>query len=127
MNQQQNAQQQKDTLLPEKDWLYTVLCDLKRTAREYTTAVTESNCETVRQEFTKLLNSTLTLQGQLYQLMKQQNMYNTSSPALSQEIQTQVQQYKQSGQEAVQFAQQKTMQPMGNQANSGAVASSTFM
>jgi len=124
MNQQQTAQ--SSSTLPEKDWLYTILCDLKRTAREYTTAVTESNCPTVRQEFTQLQNSTLTLQGQLYQLMQQQNMYNTSSPALAQELTKQIQQYKQSGQEAVQFAQQAAV-PMDRTATPAGMSSSTFM
>lgn len=109
-SQQPQSQQQAASLLQEKDWLNTVLCELKRTAREYTTAVTESNDQSLRQVFTNLLNSTLTLQGQLFQLMKQQNMYSASSPALSQEIQKQVQQLQQSGKQAFQFAQQKISQ-----------------
>jgi spore coat protein F len=108
--QQQQNQQQAQNLLPEKDWLYTVLCDLKRASREYTTAVTECDNQTLRQVFTDLLNSTLKLQGQLYQLMKQNNMYNASSPAQSQEIQKQIQTYQQSGQQAFQFAKQKISQ-----------------
>ncbi|WP_058300949.1 spore coat protein [Gorillibacterium timonense] len=106
------AQQSKGTL-EEKDWLDTILCDLKRSTREYATAVTESNCQTVRQEFTKLLNSTLTLQGNLYELMKQNNMYNASSPVLASELQKQIQQYQQSGQQAFQFAQTQGAQAAG--------------
>lgn len=107
------AQQTKGSL-EEKDWLNTILCDLKRTTREYATAATESNCQVVRQEFTRLLNDTLTLQGRLFDFMKQQNMYNTSSPALAQEVSKQIQQYQQSGQETFQFAQMQGSQ-MGQQ------------
>ncbi|MNT82130.1 hypothetical protein D3C72_2218150 [compost metagenome] len=39
--------------------------------------------------------------------MKQNNMYNASSPAQGQEIQKQIQTYQKSGQEAFQFAKQK--------------------
>lgn len=110
--QQQQQQQAVQNLLPEKDWLYTVLCDLKRTAREYATAVTEASDDSLRKLFTDLLNSTLTMQGQVYTLMKQNNMYNASSPAQGQEIQKQIQTYQKSGQEAFQFAKQKLGQPM---------------
>lgn len=105
--QQQNQQQaQSSGQLEEKDWLNTILCDLKRCSREYTTAVTESSNQSVRQVFTDLLNSTLALQGQLYQLMKQQNMYKAGATAQAQEIQKQIQSHQQSGQQAFQFAQQ---------------------
>ncbi|WP_438434003.1 spore coat protein [Gorillibacterium sp. sgz500922] len=103
------AQQTKGTL-EDKDWLDTILCNLKRNTREYATAATESNCQSVRQEFTQLLNSTLTLQGKLYQFMQQQNMYSASSPAPAQELQKQIQQYQQSGQQAFQFAQMQGSQ-----------------
>lgn len=106
----QPQQQPAQSLLPEKDWLFTILCDLKRASREYTTAVTECNTPSLRQVFTDLLNSTLSLQGQLYQLMSQNNMYNAPSQAGSQEIQKQIQSSQQSGQEAFQFAQQKIAQ-----------------
>lgn len=100
-------QQTQQVQLPEKDLLYTILCSLKRTAGEYTTAVTEANCNNVRQTFTDLLNSTLALQAQLYTMMKQANLYNTASPALRQEIDKQSRQYKQSEQQTQQFVQQQ--------------------
>lgn len=100
-------QQTQQAQLPEKDLLYTILCSLKRTAGEYATAVTESNCNNVRQMFTDLLNSTLTLQAQLYTVMKQANLYNTASPALRQEIDKQTRQYKQFEQQTQQFVQQQ--------------------
>jgi spore coat protein F len=105
--QQQQTSQTQQVQLPEKDLLYTILCSLKRTAGEYTTAVTESNCNNVRQTFTDLLNSTLALQAQLYTVMKQANLYNTASPALRQEIDKQSRQYKQSEQQTQQFVQQQ--------------------
>jgi len=105
--QQQQQQQQSGSFMPEKDLLYTILCELKRSVREYTTATTESNCPAVRQMFTELTTSSLTMQGRLYTLMKQQNMYNTASPALRQEIDKQLKQYSQDGQKTSQFVQQK--------------------
>jgi len=120
------AQQTKGTL-EDKDWLHTILNDLKRTSREYAIAVTESNCQTVRQEFTQLLNSTLTLQGKLYDFMQQQNMYTAASPALAQEIQKQVQQYQQSGQQAFQFAQMQGSQAGQIQGGQTAQQTPAFM
>ncbi|MBU8878500.1 spore coat protein [Bacillus sp. FJAT-29790] len=99
MNQQQ-------PILQEADLIYTILGDLKRTAREYTTAVTESNCPEVRQKFTQLLQNTLTMQGQVYQYMSQHGMYNTSSPVLNQEITKQINQYTQTQTQTSQLIQQ---------------------
>jgi spore coat protein F len=98
--------QNQQPLLQEEDLLSTVLADHKRVAREYTTAVTESNCMVVRQAFTELLQDTLSMQGKLYNLMKQQNRYGTSSPALRQEIDKQLQQNGQTGQKTQQFVNQ---------------------
>lgn len=118
--QPQRQQQQEASFMPEKDVLYTILCELKRTAREYTTAITESNCPAVRQMFTDLLHSTLSMQGKLYNLMKQQNMYSASSQALRQEMGKQLQQHSKSEQETQQFVNQRLQpqsgfvgQPMG--------------
>ncbi|MEI7026562.1 spore coat protein [Paenibacillus sp. y28] len=109
MSMQQNSMpmQQPSAQLEEQDILYTVLCDLKRTAREYTTAATESNCSVVRQVFHQLLNSTLNMQEHVYQLMKQHQMYNTSSPALRQELDKQLQHYRQTEQQTMQLLQNK--------------------
>ncbi|MBM7566778.1 spore coat protein [Paenibacillus sacheonensis] len=93
-------------MLSDEDLAYTVLADLKRVASEYTTAVTESSCQQVRQLFTNLLNSTLQLQGQLYKAMEQNNMYSAASPALRQEIQKQLQSNQQTEQKTEQFLQQ---------------------
>lgn len=103
--------QTNGSFMPEKDLLYTILADLKRTVREYATATTESSCPTVRQMFGQLTSDALRLQGELYTLMKNNNMYSAASPALRQELDKQIQSVTQTQQEAKQFVQQK----LGNQ------------
>ncbi|QOR66450.1 spore coat protein [Cytobacillus suaedae] len=92
-------------LLQEKDIVYSYLADLKRSAREYTTACTESNCPEVRQVFQQLLQDTLNLQNQTYQLMSQQGWYNTSSSAANSEINKQIQTYQQTQMQTNQMVQ----------------------
>ncbi|TFE28090.1 spore coat protein [Cohnella luojiensis] len=92
--------------LTDEDMAYTILSDLKRVTREYATAATESVCPEVRQMFTQLLNNTLTMQGELYTAMQQNNMYNASSSALKQEVDKQIKQYQQTQQKTAQFVQQ---------------------
>ncbi|MBB3129328.1 spore coat protein CotF [Paenibacillus rhizosphaerae] len=94
--------------MQDEDLLYTILADLKRTVREYTTATTESSCPTVRQMFTQLTNDTLRMQGDLYNLMKQLNMYSTSSKALRQDVDKSIQDARNLQQKNRQFVQQKT-------------------
>ncbi|MCQ6559632.1 spore coat protein [Paenibacillus mendelii] len=108
MNQQQSQQQPVSiqTLLPDHDMAYTVLADLKRVVREYATAATESSCQQIRQMFTQLTNDTLRMQGDLYNVMQQQGMYSTASPALRQEVDKQLQQQQQTQQKAQQHLQQ---------------------
>lgn len=97
---------QQTPLLQEKDIVYSYLADLKRSAREYTTAVTEASCPEVRQMFEQLLQDTLRLQSQTYQLMSQQGWYNTSSSAASMEINKQIQTYQQTQMQTNQMIQQ---------------------
>lgn len=97
------------SFMPEADLAYTILADLKRTVREYTTATTESNCPTVRQMFTDLTNSTLKLQGELYTVMQQNNMYPAPGKALQTDIDKQIQMANQTKQECEQFVQQKNI------------------
>ncbi|WP_370877644.1 spore coat protein [Paenibacillus anaericanus] len=94
-------------ILPLEDLLNTILCDLKRSVREYTTATTESNCPSIRQLFTEVTNSTLKLQGDLYQLMSQNNMYTAPTPAPRTEVSKQLQSAQQTIQKAQQFVQQR--------------------
>ncbi|WP_429369443.1 spore coat protein [Paenibacillus sp. DS2015] len=99
--------QSASTILPEEDLLNTVLCNLKRTVREYTTATTESACPTIRQMFTDLTNDTLRLQGDLFHLMQQQNQYTPASKASRQEVDKQLQQSRKTQQQSHQFVQQR--------------------
>lgn len=122
MYQQQHSQQQPSfqgtSFMPEKDMLYTILADLKRTSREYTIAVNEANCEVVRSMFMDLLNSTLTMQGHLYHVMKQNNMYSTPSKALQQEVSKQWTNSQQTEQQTTSFVHSKlgAMQQQGGMA-----------
>lgn len=99
--------QQASAIMNEEDLAYTVLADLKRVVREYATAATESTCPDIRQLFTQLLNNTLAAQGRLFQAMQQNNMYNTASPALRQELDKQAHQYRKTAQTTKQLLQQK--------------------
>ncbi|WP_068780155.1 MULTISPECIES: spore coat protein [unclassified Paenibacillus] len=109
MNQQQN-QSQGQQMLNESDYLNVILSDLKRTVREYTTATTESACPVVRRMFTDLTNSTLRLQGELFQVMEQNQMYTAPSPAPRQMIDKEIQTAQQDHQQAHQMSQQHGMQ-----------------
>ncbi|KAA9005341.1 spore coat protein [Paenibacillus spiritus] len=93
--------------MPDEDLLTTVLCDLKRTVREYTTAATESNCPSVRRVFNDLTMDTLRLQGELYQQMGQLHMYQTPGKALRQTVDQAIQSGQQTQQKCQQFVQQK--------------------
>ncbi|SDW41962.1 spore coat protein [Paenibacillus sp. CF384] len=99
-------QGQAQPILSDEDLAYTVLADLKRVVREYATAATESSCQEIRQLFTNLMNSTLQMQGHLYKIMEQNNMYSASSGALRQEIDKQLKQNQQTSQKTQQFLQQ---------------------
>ncbi len=98
---------QNTTTLPEKDLVFQILVETKRVAGEYATAVTEANCQNVRQMFTSLLNDTLQIQGEIYQLMSQQGWYQPPSPAMRHEIANQIQQHQQELQQTNQFIQQR--------------------
>lgn len=110
------SQFQNANLLPEEDLLNFILADLKRTVREYTTATTESACPSVRQMFTQLTDSTLQLQGQLFQLLSSQNMYTAPSKAIRTEVDKKLQEAQQTQQQLQQFTQQRTAQMSSSQA-----------
>lgn len=96
--------------MADEDLLNTILCDLKRTAREYATAATESSCPTVRQVFNDMTMNTLHLQGDLFTQMTQLNMYPAPGKALRQDVDKQLQSAQQMQQQTGQFVQQKTGQ-----------------
>lgn len=127
---QTQAMPTQQAQLQDEDWAYTVLSDLKRVSREYATAATESVCPQVRQLFTQLLNKTLQMQGDLFNAMKQAQMYNTSSSALRQEIDKQLKEYQQTQQQTNQFVQQtRGMQPgaMGMAAGAGQASAGAYV
>lgn len=94
--------------LPEEDMLATILGELKRTVREYTTATTEASCPAVRQMFMDLTVDTLKLQGELYHMMKQQNMYSSGVHALKTDVEKQHKQAQQTIEKTRDIIQQKT-------------------
>ncbi|WP_235439947.1 spore coat protein [Paenibacillus sp. DMB20] len=84
--------QNGNTFLPEEDMLNTILNELKRTVREYTTATTESSCPDVRSMFTTLTSETLKMQGEMYQLIEQNKQYPSAVPhAMKSDVQKQLQ------------------------------------
>ncbi|MDQ0170778.1 spore coat protein [Paenibacillus tundrae] len=96
--------------MQEQDLLKSILADLRRTSREYTTATTEASCPTVRKMFNDLTNDTLRLQGELFNLMQQNNMYSASSKALRSDVDKQLQSAQQTQQKCQQFIQEKNTQ-----------------
>ena len=111
---------QNSTTLPEKDLVFQILVETKRVASEYTTAVTEANCQSVRQMFTSLLNDTLQIQGEIYQLMSQQGWYPIPAPAMRHELTNQLQHHQQEQQQTQQFVSQRVT---GNPINPAMYAS----
>ncbi|WP_433945828.1 spore coat protein [Paenibacillus sp. SN-8-1] len=98
--------------LAEQDILNTILADLRRTAREYTTATTESSCPSVRQMFNQLTDGTLRLQGELYNLMQQNGSYQSPAKAPREEVDKLYQHASEAQQKSRQFAQMTS--PQGN-------------
>lgn len=100
--------QNGSAFMADEDLLKTVLTDLRRTVREYTTAATESNCPSVRHTFNELTMDTLRIQGELYNHMKQLNMYSAPGKALRQDVDKLIQSAQQTEQKCQEFVQQKT-------------------
>lgn len=96
--------------LTEDDLASVVLDDLKRCVREYATAATESTCPVTRQMFTDLLNSTLKMQGEMFTVMSQNNMYEAASVAPQKEISKQIQSYTSMQQQTQSWLQQGIQQ-----------------
>ncbi|OKP72675.1 coat protein F [Paenibacillus helianthi] len=93
--------------MADEDLLTMILDDLKRTVREYTTAATESNCQTVRRVFNDLTMDTLRIQGDLYNQMSQMGFYQAPDKALRQAVDKQIQSAQQIQQKSQHFVQQK--------------------
>lgn len=96
--------------LPQDDLLKIILADLRRTVREYTTATTESSCPMIRNTFADLTDSTLRLQGDLYKLLEQHQVYTAPAKATRQEVDKKLQEAEKAHQKIHQFVQQRTGQ-----------------
>lgn len=88
MNQQ--SFQQKD-----QDIANLVLSELKRAAGEYTTAAMEVVNPMIRRSFESHLQQTLQMQEQLFQVMKQLQMYGQPTMAAQQDIQQELNHHRQ--------------------------------
>lgn len=98
-----------NTFLPEEDLLNTILNELKRTVREYTTATTESSCPSVRRMFEELTADTLKMQGEMYQLIERQKQYPSAVPhAMKSDVEKQLRQMQNSAAKTRDFISQKT-------------------
>lgn len=102
-------------MLPQDDLLKILLADLRRTSREYTTATTESSCPMIRSLFSELTDSTLKLQGELYKLMEQHQIYTVPAGAPRKDLDKNLQEAQQLRGQAKQFAAQ-------HQSNQGMIA-----
>lgn len=97
-----------NTFLPEEDLLNTILNELKRTVREYTTATTESSCPSVRRMFEELTADTLKMQGEMYHLIEQQKQYPSAVPhAMKSDVEKQLRQMQNSAAKTRDFISQK--------------------
>ncbi|MFC7681145.1 spore coat protein [Paenibacillus sp. GCM10028914] len=109
-----------NSFLPEEDLLNTILNELKRSVKEYTTATTESACQSVRTMFSNLTADTLKMQGDMYQLIEQQKQYPAPVPhAMKSEVDKQLQEVQKTSQQTRQLIQQKTsaLSSMAHQVN----------
>lgn len=97
----------KTSIMEEQDLVKTVLADEKRTIKEYASAITEAECQTVRETFTQIFNDTLQIQGEVYQLMSQQGWYGTPDQATSSQVQKEITKHKQTAQQTTQWMQQQ--------------------
>ncbi|UQZ84319.1 Coat F domain protein [Paenibacillus konkukensis] len=115
---QQNYSSQplhQHTPLQEQDWGNLVLAELKRAAREYTTAALEATHPAIRQTFQSLAQRTMQDQAELFTVLSQMHGYGSVKMAQQQEIQQDLQQQIQKV-EQLQSLVQRSIQ----QANAGA-------
>ncbi|MCR8632460.1 spore coat protein [Paenibacillus radicis (ex Xue et al. 2023)] len=103
-NQQSN--QTQNTQLKEQDWGNLVLSELKRTAREYTTAALESSHPAIRQTFQTIAQHTMQDQAELFTVLSQLSGYGPIKAADQQEIQQELQQQIQKAEQLQSFVQQ---------------------
>jgi spore coat protein CotF len=101
--------------LQEQDLAHLILSELKRVAREYTTAVLEANNMQTRQTFQFLLQKTLHDQGILYEVIQQTVGYGDIPTAPQQDIQKELQKQSQSASQLYGFVQQNKFGSLGGQ------------
>jgi spore coat protein CotF len=103
--QQQQQQQQHQVLLQEQDLANLVLSELKRSAGEYTTAITEAVNPQIKQAFQTLLLKTLQCHATLFQEIQKLGYYEVQ-PAEQQQIQQELQKQSQTAAQLQSFVQQ---------------------
>jgi spore coat protein CotF len=101
--------------LQEQDLAHLTLSELKRVAREYTTAVLEANNMQTRQTFQFLLQKTLHDQGILYEVMQQTVGYGEIPTVSQQDIQKELQKQSHSASQLYGFVQQNRFGSLGGQ------------
>lgn len=97
---------QNNIQLQEQDWGNLVLSELKRTAREYTTAALEASHPVIRQTFQSLAQRTMQDQAELYTVLSQLSGYGTVKAADQQEIQQELQKQFQKAEQLQAFVSQ---------------------
>jgi spore coat protein CotF len=111
----QQSPQSMQAHLQEQDVAHLILSELKRMAREYTTAVLEANNMQTRQTFQFLLQKTIHDQGILYEVMQQTVGYGEIPTASQQDIQKELQKQSQSASQLYGFVQQNRFGSLGGQ------------
>ncbi|MBA2942349.1 spore coat protein [Paenibacillus sp. CGMCC 1.16610] len=102
-------QQQHQVLLQEQDLANLVLSELKRSAGEYTTAVTEAVNPQIKQTFQTLLTKTLQCHATLFQEIQKLGYYEVQ-PAEQQQIQQELQKQSQTAAQLQSFVHQNLSQ-----------------
>lgn len=101
---QQSSQQSNP--VQEQDWGNLLLSELKRTAREYTTAALEATHPAIRQTFQSLAQKSMQEQAELFDVLSQLNGYGSIKMANPQEIQQELQQQVQKAEQLQNLVQQ---------------------
>jgi hypothetical protein len=103
----QQNQQANEQALQEQDWGKLLLGELKRVAREYTTAALEASHSSLCQTFQSLAQKTMQDQARLFSVLSQMNNGYSSIPmAHPQEIQQELQQRSQKAEQLQSLVQQ---------------------
>lgn len=117
--------------LSDSDLANVVLSELKRVAREYTTAALEASDPQIRQLFERALQQTLQDQEKLYKVMGALNLYGQPVKASRQDLQSELQSNAQTSQKLRSWMEQSLQsagasQPQGPNRSLGNQGSSTY-